>query len=348
MSQSLAMKYRPQTLEEILGQSITVEILKRSVEKMNFKHAYLFAGPSGTGKTTCARAFAKAINGGIGDPIELDAASNGSIDQIRAIVDSANQRSLTCKYKIFIIDECHAISTAGFQVFLKCLEECPEYTIFMFCTTEPNKIPTTILNRVQRYNLAPISIADITARLCYICENEGFINYKDACDYIAKMSNGEMRAAITYLEQCADYSTDLAIDNIKAVLGDISYETMLTLTNVFIDGNLDMALKFIDKQVSNGVDMKQFVATYLEFSIELTKYIMSKNIACTNIPSYLISTMVGDTNTNIIDYTTGIDNNKAWFTKLTDKLFELKSLLRNDQNFITTIKVFFMQICRGI
>lgn len=346
--QSLTLKYRPKTFEEVIGQSITTEILKRTIAAGALKNSILLCGKSGCGKTTIARIIANMLNDGVGEPIEIDAASNGGVDNVRSIIESANQRSLTCKYKVFIIDECHAISTAGWQAFLKGIEEPAEHTYYIFCTTEPNKIPATILNRVQRYNIAPISIENIIARLQYICENEGFINYKDACDYIAKMSNGEMRAAITYLEQCADYSTDLAIDNIKAVLGDISYETMLTLTNVFIDGNLDMALKFIDKQVSNGVDMKQFVATYLEFSIELTKYIMSKNIACTNIPSYLISTMVGDTNTNIIDYTTGIDNNKAWFTKLTDKLFELKSLLRNDQNFITTIKVFFMQICRGI
>ena len=117
MSQSLAVKYRPQTFSEICGQTITTKILEKAIEQKNFKHAYLFAGDSGCGKTSCARAFARAINGGNGDPIELDAASNGSIEQIRALVDSANERSIASEYKIFIIDECHAISTAGFQVF---------------------------------------------------------------------------------------------------------------------------------------------------------------------------------------------------------------------------------------
>jgi DNA polymerase-3 subunit gamma/tau len=145
---SLAVKYRPQTLSEVIGQDTITKILTKVLEKQTFKNAYLFAGPSGDGKTTIARAYAKAINGAEYEPEELDAASNGNIDQIRSIVDAANQRSLTGTYKIYIIDECHAISTAGWQVFLKCLEECPDYTIFIFCTTEPNKIPATVQNRM--------------------------------------------------------------------------------------------------------------------------------------------------------------------------------------------------------
>ncbi|MDY5668560.1 MAG: AAA family ATPase, partial [Candidatus Onthovivens sp.] len=153
MGQSLAIKYRPKTLEEICGQSITTKILEKAIEQKNFKHAYLFAGDSGCGKTTCARAFANAINQGLGQPIELDAASQRDIETIRIIRNSANERSLDSEYKIFIIDECQSYTIVQWQAFLKAIEETPEYAIFMFCTTEPNKLPATILNRIQRYNI---------------------------------------------------------------------------------------------------------------------------------------------------------------------------------------------------
>jgi DNA polymerase-3 subunit gamma/tau len=173
---SLAVKYRPTTFETVAGQNVTTRILNKVLEKQAFKNAYLFAGPSGCGKTTCARIFANAINGGIGEPTEIDGASNNGVDQVRAIVESANQRSLVGNYKIYIIDECHMITSAGWNAFLKGLEDCPEYTIFIFCTTEPNKIPVTIQNRMQRFNIAKISAQEIKDRLVYVCQHEGFTN----------------------------------------------------------------------------------------------------------------------------------------------------------------------------
>ena len=243
---SLAVKYRPNTFEEVCGNQVTVKILKRVLELNKPKNAYLFAGPSGCGKTSLARIFANNLNAGIGEPIELDAASNGNIEQIRAIVESAKQRSLTGTYKIYIIDECHAISTAGFQVFLKGLEETPEYTIFIFCTTEPNKIPATILNRVQRFNISKIDNQEIKDRLVYICQQEGFTNYEDTCELISKLSNGGMREAITKLDQCADLSADLSLENSKLVLGEAPFERMMKLTNCLIGGNEQFTLAAIE------------------------------------------------------------------------------------------------------
>ena len=234
---SLAVKYRPTTLDSVVGQSNIIKILSKAVEKQQYKNAYCFSGPSGVGKTTIGRALARAINGSLDGLQELDAASNGNIDQIRAIVDSANQRSLSSTYKIILIDECHAISTAGWQVFLKCLEECPEYTIFMFCTTEPNKIPATIQNRMQRFNIAKISAHEIKDRLLYVCQQEGFINYEDTCELISKLCDGCMREALTMLDQCADLSNDLSLENTKAVLGEAPFERMLKLTNCLIGKN---------------------------------------------------------------------------------------------------------------
>ena len=328
---SLAVKYRPTTFEDICGNETTVNILKKVIEKGTPKNAYLFAGPSGCGKTTTARCFAKALNNGIGEPVELDAASNGGIDQIRAIVESANQRSLTGTYKIFIIDECHAISTVGWQAFLKGIEETPEYTIFIFCTTEPNKIPATILNRVQRFNITKITPQQIKNRLEFICQQEGFVNYSDTCELISKLCNGGMREAITKLDQCADFSTDLSLENSKTVIGESPFERMLKLTNFLIGKNEQYVIMAIEMLANEGKDLKQFIDEYLGFTLELTKYILFKNIEVTNIPAYLensVDTIIS------VSYTTSFDGALDWFNNLTDKLLEIKNTIKYD----TTVK----------
>ena len=340
---SLAVKYRPSTFSEICGQNITTKILEKIIEKQSFKNAYLFAGPSGCGKTTTARAFANAINGGIGDPVEIDGASNNGVDQVRAIVESANQRSLVGNYKIYIIDECHMITTAGWNAFLKGLEETPEYTIFIFCTTEPNKIPATIQNRMQRFNIAKIDALEIKARLAYVCQQEGFINYEDTCELISKLCDGCMREALTMLDQCADLSNDLSIENTKAILGEAPFERMLKLTNCLIGGNEQFTLAAIETLALEGKDLKQFINEYLSFTLELTKYILFKNMAVTNIPAYLensADSMVS------VSYTTSFDGALNWFNYLTDKLLEIKSTIKYDTSVKSVVEGYLLQVCR--
>lgn len=342
---SLAVKYRPQTFSEICGQSITTRILTKVLEKQSFKNAYLFAGPSGTGKTTTARAFARAINGGIGEPVEIDGASNNGVDQIRAIAESANQRSLVGTYKIYIIDECHMITSAGWNAFLKCLEECPEYTIFMFCTTEPNKIPATIQNRMQRFNIAKINAQEIKDRLFYVCQQEGFVNYEDTCELISKLCDGCMREALTMLDQCVDLSNDLSLENTKTVLGEAPFERMLKLTNCLIGHNEQFTLVAIETLAQEGKDLKQFVNEYLSFTLELTKYILFQNIGATNIPAYLENSadpMISVRNT------TSFENSLTWFNNLATKLLEVKNAIKYDTSVKAVVEAYFLNICRGI
>ena len=169
MAESLAVKYRPRTFADLCGQSSVVKILTRQIETGEFKNAVLFNGASGCGKTTIARIIANMINNGVGEPIEIDAASNSSVDNVRQIIHDAQERSIDSKYKIYIIDECHSLSNQAWQAFLKCIEEPPKYTIFIFCTTDPQKIPETIKNRVQRLDGLPSGLCEEGTGGTYHC-----------------------------------------------------------------------------------------------------------------------------------------------------------------------------------
>ena len=175
MSVSLAVKYRPQTWAEVVEQSATKVILQQQLETGDIRNAYLFCGGSGTGKTTCARIFANEINKGKGTPVELDAASNNSVDDVRDIIKQAKLTSLDAEYNIFIMDEVHALSNQAWQAMLKILEEPPAKSIFILCTTEKNKIPKTILSRVQQFNFQRISTNAIASRLTEVLKQEGAV-----------------------------------------------------------------------------------------------------------------------------------------------------------------------------
>ena len=212
----------------------------------------MFCGPAGCGKTTCARIFAHDINNGQGNPIELDAASNNGVDDVREIIQQAKTKSLDSEYKIFIIDECHALSNSAWQAMLKIIEEPPAKSIFIFCTTDPQKIPKTIISRVQRYDFQRISQEGIVDRLDSIMEKE--------------------LDAITLMDKCLAYSKDLTLENVISALGTVDYETMISLSADILVKNTKAVITRIENMYSSGKDIKQFVKQYLQFLLDIQKF----------------------------------------------------------------------------
>ena len=286
--QSLAIKYRPKTFDDVTEQESTKIILEQQLESGEVKHAYLFCGGAGTGKTTCARIFANEINKGEGNPIELDAASNNSIEDVRDISQQAKIKALDSEYKIFIIDECHALSNSAWQAMLKLIEEPPAKAIFIFCTTDPQKIPATIISRVQRYDFQRISQDGIVDRLGYIIEQEmnesKMVVHDGALEYIAKIADGGMRDAITLLDKCLGYSTELTLENVVDALGTVDYSVMISLTDSILDNAMEEAITMIETVYASGKDIKQFVKLYTHFLLDVSKYLLHCEWQYINIP----------------------------------------------------------------
>lgn len=293
MSKALALKYRPQSFDDLTEQKAVVQILTNQIETKTIKHGYLFIGAAGTGKTTSARIFANMINEGKGTPIELDAASNNSVDDIRELIEQAQTKSFDSEYKIFIIDECHMITPQGWNAFLKTLEEPPIKSIFIMCTTNPEKIPKTILSRVERQYFQKISQQGIVDRLKYILGTElNGTEYQwetDAISYIAKLADGGMRDAITLLDKCLSYSTDLTIENVVKALGVADYDIMTDLTDAICEGDKEKIIKIISDLDSSGMDLRQFVKLYSEFVLDINIYLITKNTSFIKVPELWVT-----------------------------------------------------------
>jgi len=275
---TLAVKYRPKTWDEVSEQSSTKIILQQQLESGEVKNAYLFCGPAGCGKTTCARIFAHDINKGEGNPIELDAASNNGVDDVRNIIQQAKTKSINSEYKIFIIDECHALSNSAWQAMLKIIEEPPAKSIFIFCTTDPQKIPKTILSRVQRYDFQRLSQIGVIDRLAYIYKQENLPDGKEvveALEFIARLADGGMRDAITLLDKCLAYHPKLTLKHVTEALGTADYSTMFELTDCLLgyDGmGSKEAIEIIETLHAKGKELKTFIKQYVQFLLDLDKY----------------------------------------------------------------------------
>ena len=321
MSKALAIKYRPQTFEDLTEQSAVVTILTNQIETNTIKHGYLFCGGAGTGKTTSARIFANMINKGAGTPIELDAASNNSVEDIRRLTEDAQTQSIDSEYKVFVIDECHSLSNQAWQAMLKTLEEPPAKAIFIFCTTDPQKIPNTILSRVQRYNFQRISQEGIVQRLLYILRCEGAIastHLVEAVEYIAKIADGGMRDAITLMDKCLSFSSDLTVENVIKALGVTDYNTMFDLNNAFFENDKPKLIKIVSDVYSSGMDLKLFIKTYFEFLLDLNVYCLTKELSMTKIPEIWLDEMKSygshewSVSNNLLTYITDLQSSIKW------------------------------------
>lgn len=339
MAESLAVAYRPSTWEEVCGQQSIIKILSKQIELDTIKNTFLFCGPSGCGKTTLARIFANKINHNVGNPIEIDGASNNGVENVKNIIKAAQERAIDSKYKVYIIDECHSLTNQAWQAFLKCIEEPPAYTIFIFCTTDPQKIPATILNRVQRFNITRISTDAIINRLKYICAKEGFTNYEEACEYIGKLSDGGMRDAICTLEKCASYSNDLNINNVLESLGNYSYDVFFDLINSIIDGNENTVIRIIEYFYNQGNDLKLFVDNFFSFCLDVSKYSIFKTMDVVTIPNNM---------KDQLDRSINFDNAPKYYAYILDKLLNIKQVIKGDNNLKSTVIVMFLQMARCV
>lgn len=286
--EALATKYRPRTFKEVVCQDNIKKVLTNQLDTGEVKQAYLFCGSAGTGKTTSARIFANEVNGGKGKPIEIDGASNNGVDNIRNIIDDCRMKSLDSKYKVYIIDEVHMLSIGAFNALLKVLEEPPKGVIFILCTTDPHKIPATILSRVQRFQFKRIPQNEVVKRLQYVLQQEGKITYDmEALQYIAKLADGGMRDALMKLDTVLGYTTQITMEAVLDCLGITNYDYLFKIVSSIIKQDATTPMQLIDDLYKQGKDLKLFVKDLSKFILDLCKLELTQDINTTMIPPEL-------------------------------------------------------------
>lgn len=299
---ALYRKFRPSTFDEVKGQDHIVQTLKNQIGADRIGHAYLFCGTRGTGKTSVAKIFAKAVNcehpvngspcnecdvcrgintGSSMNVIEIDAASNNGVDNIRQIRDEIQYTPSSGKYTVYIIDEVHMLSIGAFNALLKTLEEPPSYVLFILATTEPHKIPITILSRCQRYDFKRISIDTIVGRLMELMEKENIDVEEKAIRYVAKAADGSMRDALSLLDQCIAFylGQKLTYENVLEVLGAVDNEIFSRLTRSIIEGDVVSCIHLLDEMVMQGRELGQFVNDFIWYLRNLMLIKTSENAA---------------------------------------------------------------------
>ena len=281
MHKALYRAYRPQTFKDVVGQEHIIRTLKNQIENGNVGHAYLFCGTRGTGKTSTAKIFARAVNcidsvneepcnecevckdilnDNIMDVIEIDAASNNSVDDVREIRENVKYTPAKCKYKVYIIDEVHMLSQGAFNALLKTLEEPPSYVIFILATTEPHKIPATILSRCQRFDFKRVTVQDMSSRMKEICEDVNIEVDERALNLIARNSQGALRDALSILDQCMSFSDDkIEYKDVVDLLGTVNIEQLFEMSEYVIKEDTKKCLEILNEFVIWGKDIKNLI-----------------------------------------------------------------------------------------